>query len=177
MRQFSDRPTKKTIRKLLAAEGYLELDLPQRAILELDQIENAGELSPYLSYLRGQAHRGLEDFGQAIDFLQEAASTMPAPLIGRVWEDLSDCFRREGLEELAEIAEMFAGDPAGGADRNLSELSFQDFLFDENEESSDDFGPDDWNRSSIFSADDFEDFNFEEEWEAKEESHRNPPRK
>lgn len=176
MRDFNNRPTQKNLRRLIAAEGYLELELPQRAIRVLDEIENAGDLSPFVNYLRGQAYRSMEDFGPAIDCLQEAAGGIPAPFSRRVWEDLGDCFRREGFEELAEIAEMFADDPFGGADRDLSDLSLEDFVSDLDAEFSDEFWSGEWDRSSIFSADDFEDFNFEDDPKA-EKSHRNPPRK
>lgn len=158
-------PTKKTVRCLFAAEGYLELELPERAIQELDRIEEAGELAPYASYLRGQALRDLERFDEAIDALQEAAETIPAPFNQKVWGDLSDCFRQEGLQELADVAELFAEDPWGGADRDLSDSSIEDFLAEFHEEMPIE---ESWDRFASFDSADFEDFNFDEDWSETE---------
>ena len=93
-------PTKKTVRRLFAAEGYLELQLPERAIQELDRIEEAGVLAPYASFLRGQAFRRLERYEEAINPLHEAARTIPAPWNGQAWRDLGDCFRHEGMQRV-----------------------------------------------------------------------------
>lgn len=175
-------PEKNTIRRLLAAEGYLELRLPERALRELDRIVDAGDLFPYVSFLRGQAYHVLGQYGDAIDDLQLAATLIPAPLNQRAWGDLSDCFRQEGLDELADIAEMFADDPLGGADQDFPEAEpsepFLDFPCDFPEHDKLD---DPWDRSPLFQADDFEDLNFDEAWEEFEvdasRAHRKPPRK
>jgi tetratricopeptide (TPR) repeat protein len=156
-------PTKKAIRGLFAAEGYLELELPGRALKELDRIEQAGELEPYREYLKGQALQQLDRYEEAIDSLQKAARSLPAPFNGKVWEDLSECFRHEGLQELADVAELFAEDPSGGADCDFSECSESDFLTDFGSEFSfaeEDHDP--WNRSPIVSANDFDQYSFEE---------------
>lgn len=159
-------PTKKTVRSLFAAEGFLELQLPERAIEALNRIEEAGELAPYASYLRGQALRNLERFDEAIDALQEAAETIPAPFNRQVWGDLSDCFRQEGLQELADVAEMFAEDPWGGADQDLCDTDLDGYLSEFAEEMSSD---ETWGRSASFPNDDFDDFNFEEDWSESDE--------
>jgi tetratricopeptide (TPR) repeat protein len=156
-------PTKKTIRGLFAAEGYLELELPERALKELDRIEEAGELEPYRQYLKGQALQQLDRYEEAIDSLQKAARTLPAPFNGTVWQDLSECFRHEGFQELADIAELFAEDPPGGADCDFSECSESDFLTEFGPELSFADGDDDpWNRSPNVSENDFDQYSFEE---------------
>lgn len=152
-------PTKKNVRCLFAAEGYLELQLPERAIEELNRIEDAGELAPYASYLRGQALRNLERYDEAIDCLQEAAEAIPAPFNQRVWGDLSDCFRQEGLQELADVAELFAEDPWGGADQDWTDASLEDYLSEFAEEF---LAEDAEERFASFPSDDFEDLNFED---------------
>lgn len=179
-------PEKNTIRRLLAAEGYLELRLPERALRELDRIVDAGELFPYVSFLRGQAYHTLGQYGDAIDDLQLAATLIPAPLNQRAWDDLSDCFRQEGLDELADIAEMFAEDPLGGADQEFPEVEPPEHFLDFHRNSPEQEDLDDpWNRSPLFQADDFEDLNFDEDGEEfgcefeddAPKAHRKPPRK
>ncbi|MCA9068641.1 MAG: hypothetical protein KDA84_06950, partial [Planctomycetaceae bacterium] len=144
-------PTKKTVRCLFAAEGYLELQLPERAIDELNRIEDAGELAPYANYLRGQALRNLERYDEAIDALQAAAETIPAPFNQQVWGDLSDCFRQEGLQELADVAELFAEDPWGGADRDLCGSDLEAYLSEFFSELPDEGALD---RSTMFESED-----------------------
>ena len=147
-------PTRKSVRGLFAAEGYLELWLPHRALRELDRIDDAGELEPYSFYLRGQALQQLDRYEEAIEALQEAARTIPAPFNQQVWEDLSHCFRQQGQEELADIAEVFADDPEGGADRDLAPFPFLADFEDE--------ADDPWDRSGSVPPDDFEQYNFDD---------------
>ena len=154
--------TKKTVKGLSAVEGYLELNLPQRAIAELDRIVEPGALMPYCQYLRGQALKMLDRYEEAIEVLQDAARTMPAPVKRKVWEDLSQCFRHQGLDELADVADLFADDPIGGADQDFSENDSESFLPDSASEFWTDETTDDvWNRSASFAADDFQVHNFD----------------
>jgi tetratricopeptide (TPR) repeat protein len=170
-------PTQNTVRGLFAAEGYLELDLPLRALRELDRIQESGSLEPYRDYLRGQALHKLDRNQEAIEALQKAACTIPAPLNRKVWEDLSQCFRQEGLQELADIAELFAEDPSGGADRDLSESSVDEFLTSLDPDFSLGIEDDDpWNRSAIVPADDFDQYNFEENWGDLDREKIKPPK-
>jgi hypothetical protein len=102
------------VRRLISAEGYLELDLPLRALAELDQVGHpteAGLLEPYVHYLRGESLKELERFHEAINFLHEAARTIPAPFNSAAWLSLGECFRHDGQPILAEVAEMFAESP------------------------------------------------------------------
>lgn len=155
---------KKTVKGLSAAEGYLELGLPQRALGELDRIADPGALLPYCQYLRGQALKQLDRYEEAIEVLQDAARTMPAPVNRKVWEDLSQCFRHQGLDELADVADAFADDPIGGADQDFSTGELEGLL----PESASEFWSDEetdgvWNRSGLSMAEDFEDYNFDED--------------
>ena len=115
--RFSDMNTlnwsvaQKAVRHLVAAEGYLELEPPQRALAELEcipQTEETNELQPYVHYLTGESFKDLGLFPDAINSLHEAARTMPAPFNRTVWSSLGECFRRDGQPVLAEVAEMFA---------------------------------------------------------------------
>ncbi len=156
--------TNKTVKGLSAAEGFLELNLPLRALGALDQIAEPGMLKPYCQYLRGQALKKLDRYEEAIEVLQDAARTMPAPVNRKVWEDLSQCFRHQGLEELADVADLFADDPIGGADQDFSSADFSEFL----PETASEFWTDEtdvevWNRQSAAMADDFQDYNFDED--------------
>ncbi len=101
----------KAVRHLIAAEGYLELDLPNRALAELECIprnEDTTEIQPFVYYLTGESLKDLERFHEAIDPLHEAARTMPAPFNRNVWTSLGECFRQDGQTVMAEVAEMFA---------------------------------------------------------------------
>jgi hypothetical protein len=87
---------------------------------------------------------------------------MPAPVNRKVWEDLSQCFRHQGLEELADVADVFADDPIGGADQDFSGGDFEGFLPETPSEFWTEAESDeDWNRSQPFLAEDFQDYNFD----------------
>ena len=47
--------TPKTVRRILSADGYLDLGMPERAIEELDRIEDAGPLEGPVQLLHGIA--------------------------------------------------------------------------------------------------------------------------
>lgn len=176
---------KKTVKGLSAAEGYLELELPLRALGELERIADAGALEPYRQYLRGQALKKLDRYEEAIEVLQDAARSMPAPVNRKVWEDLSQCFRHEGLDELADVADVFAQDPIGGADHDFSSEMAEGLLPEGASEFWTEEGPqsDAWDRSGTFMADDFEDYNFEDDYlgydvgEEPNPSNHKPPQK
>jgi hypothetical protein len=96
----------RTIRLLQRAEGYLDLDLPVRAIAELDAIADAGPFEPAVALLRGEALKSQERYAEALIPLKHAATTIPAPLNKRAWRSLSECYRQTGCEELAEVADL-----------------------------------------------------------------------
>jgi hypothetical protein len=96
----------RTIRLLQRAEGYLELQLPVRAIAELDSIADAGPFEPAVALLRGEALKSQERYAEALIPLKQAATMIPAPLNKRAWRSLSECYRHTGRDELAEIADL-----------------------------------------------------------------------
>lgn len=96
----------KAVRHLQRAEGYIELHLPDRALAELDGIEDQGPFEAAIALLRGEALKIQEKFVEAVDPLKRAATMIPAPLNKRAWRSLSECYRSSGREELAEIADL-----------------------------------------------------------------------
>jgi hypothetical protein len=107
MRQIHAR----VVRKLTAADGYLELGMPTHALAELDAIEQAGPLQPAVEFMTGLALKDQHRYEDAIAPLQKAAVEIPAPHNRDAWVSLGECYRMTGLPELAVIAEMFAEEP------------------------------------------------------------------
>lgn len=107
--------SQKTVRRLTAAEGYLELNMPEYALDELQAIENPGALEPAVCWLKGETLKAQRRYDEAIEPLQQAARTMPEPHNKRAWLSLSECFRRRGQTELADLAESFADASDGAA--------------------------------------------------------------
>ncbi|MGH7200729.1 MAG: tetratricopeptide repeat protein [Planctomycetaceae bacterium] len=102
----------KMVRHLRGADGYLQLQMPDHALEELDRIADPGPLEAPLQVLRGEALRTKQDYDAAIPALQRAAELIPPPFNRAAWLSLADCFRRRGQEHLAEVVEMFANLPA-----------------------------------------------------------------
>ncbi len=101
----------KIVRKLTAADGYLELNMPGRALDELAGIGDAGPLRPAVEFMTGLALKDQHRFEEAIEPLQRAVATIPAPHNRDAWVTLGECFRESGRSDLADVAEMFADDP------------------------------------------------------------------
>jgi tetratricopeptide (TPR) repeat protein len=106
MRQINTR----VVRKLTAADGYLELGMPGHALAELQSLDDAGPLQPAVEFMTGLALKDQQRYDEAIEPLQKAAVEIPAPHNRDAWLSLSECYRMTGLPELAIIAEMFAED-------------------------------------------------------------------
>ncbi|MCA9047627.1 MAG: hypothetical protein KDA89_02800 [Planctomycetaceae bacterium] len=104
--------TPKTIRRLVAADGYLELGMPHKAVTELQKIDNAGPLEGPRHLLLGLAQKRSGDPEAAIPHLESAARLMPAPVRRFAWSELASCYRHVGSEELADLAETLGG-PTG----------------------------------------------------------------
>jgi tetratricopeptide (TPR) repeat protein len=100
--------SQKTIRRLTAAEGYLELNMPERAMEELLSIDNAGPLEAVVCWLTGETFKAQERYAEAIAPLERAARLIPAPYNKQAWMSLSECFRHRGEIDMAEIAEGVA---------------------------------------------------------------------
>jgi tetratricopeptide (TPR) repeat protein len=99
------------LRRMVAAEGYMELGLPARAYEELCAIENSGPYAPIVAFMKGQSLKLQSRFEDAIEPLQEAAQSIPAPHNRDAWLLLGECFRHGGKPELADVVEMFADNP------------------------------------------------------------------
>jgi len=96
----------KTIRRLQTAEGYLELNLPERALAELNNIEDQGPFEAAIALLEGEALKIEERYDEAVVSLKRAAAMIPAPLNKRAWRSLAECYRQSGRLELAEVADL-----------------------------------------------------------------------
>jgi tetratricopeptide (TPR) repeat protein len=96
----------KTIRRLQTAEGYLELNLPARALAELNAIEDQGPFEAAIALLRGEALKIQARYSEALVPLKRAATLIPSPLNKRAWRSLSECYRQSGRQELAEVADL-----------------------------------------------------------------------
>ena len=106
----------KTVRRLMAADGYLQLGLPAAALKELDGVTDAGPLASARDYLVGQALMADDRHEDALEPLSRAAETIPAPWNRAAYESLSECFRATGQQELADVTDFFGEDdgvPAG----------------------------------------------------------------
>lgn len=102
--------TARVVRKLMAADGYLQLGLPAAALKELDGLEDCGPLSSACDYLIGQALMADNRHEDALEPLQRAAEMIPAPWNRAAHESLSVCFRATGQDALAEITDLFGED-------------------------------------------------------------------
>ena len=89
------------LRKFNAAEGYMELGLPSRAIEELESINDPGKFEPLWHSMYGEALRARGDLRAAISHLTQAASQL-GPVKGQqAWHSLADCHRKLGDLETA----------------------------------------------------------------------------
>ncbi len=109
----------RTIRKIIAADGYLDLGMPDEALTELHAIENAGLYEAPRQYLIGRALKMMDRLDDAIRPLEEAARQMPGPYRKLAWAELSECYRHLGSEELAQIADRLAGPAEQGTSHRL----------------------------------------------------------
>lgn len=90
------------VRRLAAAEGYLELGLPNYALAELNTVANAGPFAPIAELFRGEALQAQEKYADAIAPLNRAAQMFPAPFNQRALLALSNCYRHDGQIQLAD---------------------------------------------------------------------------
>ena len=105
------------VRRLAAAEGYLELGLPSYALAELNSIARPGPFAPIAELFRGEALQAQEKYSDAIEPLNRAAQMFPAPFNQRALLALSNCYRQDGqiqlADETAAAVDMPADVPAG----------------------------------------------------------------
>ena len=99
------------VRRLAAAEGYLELQLPTYALNELNLVNDAGPFEPIAQLFRGEALQAQEKYAEAIQPLNLAAQMFPKPFNQRAFVALSNCYRHEGQDQLADQAAAAATPP------------------------------------------------------------------
>jgi len=104
------RIPQKTVRRLMAAEGYLELGMPRQALRELDQVTDPGSLTASYSFLRGESLKRVGRYSEAIQPLQYAADLLPIPHSQLPWKSLGACYRESGQSDLADSAEKTAAE-------------------------------------------------------------------
>ncbi len=90
------------VRRLAAAEGYLELGLPNYALAELNSVTDPGPFAPIAELFRGEALQAQEKYADAIAPLNRAAQLFPAPFNQRALLALSNCYRQDGQTQLAD---------------------------------------------------------------------------
>lgn len=95
-------------RRISAAEGYLDLDLPVRAMQELETIADPGPYEPTVEYMKGEALIAQRKFAEAIAPLKRAVKLIPPPHNRDAWRSLGECYRLRGDEELADMIEIFS---------------------------------------------------------------------
>lgn len=86
-------------RLIRAAEGYLELDMPQQAIETLDRLGDLGTFRAHVEYLRGEALRALGEYHRALESLAVAADMAPSNFHIRLAQGW--CYKRIGRLDLA----------------------------------------------------------------------------
>ena len=101
--------TPKTLRRLIAADGYMALEMPRHAVTELNKVENAGPLEGPRRLLLGLALKRAGESVSAIPHLETAARLMPAPARRFAWSELASCYRCSGSDEMADLAENLGG--------------------------------------------------------------------
>ena len=102
--------TPKIVQRLLSADGYLDLGMPERAVIELGKIEDAGPLEGPVQLLHGIALKQTNNNRDAIPHLERAARVMPAPIRRFAWRELVEAYRAVGSDELADMAQELGGD-------------------------------------------------------------------
>jgi tetratricopeptide (TPR) repeat protein len=101
----------KVVKRLAAAEGYLELSMPGQALIELDRVETDGPFEAISQLFRGEALQAVHRFDEAIPAFNRAAELFPAPFNQRALLGLSCCYREQGQTDLAQQAEAAATPP------------------------------------------------------------------
>lgn len=84
--------SKRVKRRMDAAQGYLMLDLPDRALRELNEIVDTDEVTYEYYLLQGEALRAKSDHAAALDAFRKALAGKPddlSALMGMAW-----CYKR-----------------------------------------------------------------------------------
>ena len=92
------------MRRLTAAEGYLELGMPAYALDELESVNDAGPFQAVVDFMKGEALKSQERYSDAITALRRAVQTMPPPHNQRVLNTLNECLQLDEIEETDETS-------------------------------------------------------------------------
>lgn len=85
------------VRRLTAAEGYLELQLPEMALDELNSIADPGRFILPCLWLTGESLKSLGRFDEAVTTFEQLTSRIPAPMCPPpVVASLYECLKRLG---------------------------------------------------------------------------------
>ena len=112
----------RVVRRISAAEGYLDLDMPERAMRELEAITEPGPYEPTVEYMKGEALIALRRFAEAIAPLKRAVQLIPPPHNREAWKSLGECYRLRGDEELADVIELFTDQDLPGEVPNILQI-------------------------------------------------------
>lgn len=115
----------KTLRRLSAAEGYLELNLPALAVEELEGIEAGGPLEAVVELMRGRALMAQQHYEAAMEPLRRASQLMPALRTRGAWLTLSECFREDGRDDLADMAKELAESSSSSGSVDFSDVKLK----------------------------------------------------
>lgn len=102
--------TPRAMRRILAADGYLQLHMPVQAVRELRKIDDAGPLEGPRQLLLGVALKRAGQSEEAIEHLESAAREMPSPVRSFAWSELASCYRSMGSMDLADLADSLGGE-------------------------------------------------------------------
>jgi len=98
----------RAIRKIISAEGYLELELPRLALEELESIDDAGLHEAPRQFMMGRALKAMSRFQEAIRPFELAARQFPPPQRRLAWKELVECYRSCGSTKLADLADLLS---------------------------------------------------------------------
>ena len=91
-------------RHLQAAEGFLELELPDNAAQELTQVPDAGSMEGIRHLLWGRTLKTQEFYPAAIDALLEALRYHPFEFSAELWKTIGECYEQTGQVTAAQQA-------------------------------------------------------------------------
>jgi|UniRef100_A0A7C4QH68 tetratricopeptide (TPR) repeat protein len=128
---MTPRDAQKTVKRLAAAEGYLELAMPTEALKVLEGLQTEGPFEAIAQLFRGEALHAIRRFEEAIPAFNRAAELFPAPFNQRALLGLSDCYRQQGQEELAKQAAAAATPPDAPPGTTLQLLIVPIFQIDQ----------------------------------------------
>lgn len=116
---------KQIVRRLTAAEGFIELQLPEMALHELSGIEEPGRFILPCLWLTSESLKQLQRFDEAATVLNQMVDRVPGQFNQPIKDSLRDCLERLGRDvppELVPSTEPVA-DAAPAADGRGEETS------------------------------------------------------